>query len=854
MATWLQEERFGDGSDGDYAPSTGTDAPIDSSCSGTAATTSLTATNVNFAANQIILIHQSRGTGVGQWELNVIQSYTAGTITTKYNLAYTYTDSGASQAQVLVFKQYSSVLIDTGVTLTGKGWNGDVGGIPGWMCNGTTTITGSINGNALGFRNYGTQGGENNGGIQGEGTVGTGGMTNVANGNGGGGGEHSPGGGSCTGGGGGGHGVVGSNSGDTGEITEGIGGEAAGAANLSTIVFGGQGGGGGRHTGTAGEGGYGGAIIAIFTEDIAITGTITSNANNGSTATGNDAGGGGGGAGGSVLIKCDTATLGTNLITVAAGTHGEGYAGGQPGGDGAVGRIHLSYLTSYTGTTTPTLDVSQDTEMSSTSTSTSTTQSTSTSLSTSTSSTTTSQSTSTSTTRSTSTSSTTTSQSTSTSTTQSTSTSSTTTSSSLSTTTTTSTTILPIGGLDFIRKRFEYRIFDDDIFKASWTDEVINEPRFRNSINSGPGELIIRLSRAFDDFGEDDDVKLNNRVDLWVYDRQVPNGKLIYRGFISGYRPILDGNKEYVEVTALNYVFELSHYMLEDASGNTKVAYLSYDPSAILRDVIVKYRANGGTLNYTPTSIQNTNTTVTYTFNTNTVREAIDKCVELAPEGWYWTVGTDSIIYFKPKEAVSAHKFQIGRHISKMETWRRIEDVVNKVYFTGNTTVSGTGLYRKYSNTGSIASYGMHAVNMTDGRVSITGTADIMANRMINNKKDPEIRTALTLLDNNGTYQYKGYDIESVLPGETIQILNIKQGVKTTSLWGIMIWGTDVWGATLAYTAADVIQIMSIDYTPDALAIEATSRLPDISKRIEDIDRNLTSLQVKDNPTAPVAG
>ena len=336
MATWLQEERFGDGSDGDYAPSTGTDAPIDSSCSGTAATTSLTATNVNFAANQIILIHQSRGTGVGQWELNVIQSYTAGTITTKYNLAYTYTDSGASQAQVLVFKQYSSVLIDTGVTLTGKGWNGDVGGIPGWMCNGTTTITGSINGNALGFRNYGTQGGENNGGIQGEGTVGTGGMTNVANGNGGGGGEHSPGGGSCTGGGGGGHGVVGSNSGDTGEITEGIGGEAAGAANLSTMVFGGQGGGGGRHTGTAGEGGYGGAIIAIFTEDIAITGTITSNANNGSTATGNDAGGGGGGAGGSVLIKCDTATLGTNLITVAGGSAGSGYAGGQNGGAGAV--------------------------------------------------------------------------------------------------------------------------------------------------------------------------------------------------------------------------------------------------------------------------------------------------------------------------------------------------------------------------------------------------------------------------------------------------------------------------------------------------------------------------------------
>ena len=65
---------FGNGSDG-AATLSGTDAPVDSSCSGTSATTSLSATNGSFAANQVILIHQTRGSGVGQWEINIIQSY-----------------------------------------------------------------------------------------------------------------------------------------------------------------------------------------------------------------------------------------------------------------------------------------------------------------------------------------------------------------------------------------------------------------------------------------------------------------------------------------------------------------------------------------------------------------------------------------------------------------------------------------------------------------------------------------------------------------------------------------------------------------------------------------------------------
>ena len=404
------------------------------------------------------------------------------------------------------------------------------------------------------------------------------------------------------------------------------------------------------------------------------------------------------------------------------------------------------------------------------------------------------------------------------------------------------------------KKRFRYLVYDSGVFIATWSNEIVSEPSFRNVINGGPGELVIRMARSFDDFGEDVDVKLNNKIELYVYDRQTPNGTLLYTGFISGYRPILDGVSEYLEITVLSYVAELEYYMLRTGGGDTRVQYASEDPSEIFKDIIDKYNDDGGTITYTDSSIDTTSTTVSYNFQTSTTREALDKVIELAPEGWYWNVDADGIIYFKNKNAVADHDFMIGADIQQMATWRRIEDLVNRVYFTGVTAEDESGLYRVYENSGSITAYGLHAMSKVDHRVSNTDTADTMANRILDAKKDPEIRTILTVVDNNGENEYRGYDIESISPGETMRIRNIKEATKTISLWDQMEWDVDVWDQTLATSAADVIQIVSVDYSPDSVKIEASSRMPEIPKRIEDINRNLERTQTVNNPDAPTEG
>lgn len=351
---WL--EGFGNGSDGDtYA------VPANEGCSGTDVGTSVTlAAAGDFSDGDLVIIHQTRGSNYGHWELNKIVSGGGGTsLTMKYALTMTYTDSGASQAQMIELNQYSS--FNPG-SVTAPLWNHSDGGIIAFLCSGVATIDGALSANGRGLvGNTRNTRGNNLTFYQGESGTGAGAISNSANGMAGG-GASTDAGNQASGGGGGGH----KNSGSAGQVrnsSAGAGGGTGGTASLVTMVFGGGGGEGGAQDESATNsvaGARSGGIIFIAAKNIILTGTISVNGANGANVL-NFRAGSGGGAGGSILLKAQTAVLGSGLGTSAAGTGGTGGDGLRGnGGNGSVGRIHLDYSSSYTGTTTPTLDVTKD--------------------------------------------------------------------------------------------------------------------------------------------------------------------------------------------------------------------------------------------------------------------------------------------------------------------------------------------------------------------------------------------------------------------------------------------------------------------------------------------------------------
>lgn len=828
--TSVWNDRWGEGTDGAVTYSSNQNDPTQATpCSGTISTTTLTVgSSTGFADGNLILIYQSRegGDGAGNWELNKITSGTSGT---SWTLTYPLTHNYSSTAQVILLKQYSSFTINSGVTLYTQGWNGSTGGVTAILCNGTTSIPGSISAQGAGY-SLGTCAGQNIG-RAGEGNTGASpgqGQTS-ANGSGGGGGGYATDSGHVEGGNGGGgsNATLGTNGNSRNTGVGGSVGNTSGNATNTIITMGGGGGSGGRgwnDSQPAENGGNGGGIVIIISRIVNIGGSLLTYGNNGNSSSSRAAGGAG--AGGSVLIKGQVVTYN---IGATGGTGGvcTGSFGGS-GGNGGSGNVVIEYSVSASGSSSPAATTTfngllsdpnpnyvkfdikattrQDMNVLSNIRKNNNTQNNSAKAN-----------------------------------------------------------LIKYRGImdsyviaNFARshyeKKYDYRVYDTTgtAYITTWSAEVITEPSFRQVINGGPGELVVRLKRDFDNFGEGEDITLYNRVELWCADRDNKNGVMIYAGFISGYRPVLDGQKEYVEITLLHDITQFSQIIYRAADGSTTISEASKDPSQIFRDVLDRYAADGGRITYTSSSIDNTNTTVTYDFSAYSIKDAVDKAIELSPDNWYWRVDPDNVFHLHTSNFAAAdHTFYIGKHINYMETWRRGEDIVNRVYFVGGGSPS---LYRVYSNNGSISSYGIHATTYVDQRVELSGTADYIANRILNEKKDPEIRTTLTIVDNNGLDAAKGYDIESVKVGQTLRIFGLKAGSKTVSLWDIMQWDVDVWDQTIAAAATDILQIQSVSYEPNKIQIEASSRLPIISKRIEDVNRNLVQSQTDDTPSSPTVG
>ena len=358
---------FGRGKDGVFnSVGSGSWSPTRNSCSGTSGATSLsvTAGSGTMADDLLVVIHQTRGTGAGAWEFNRISSGGGtSTLTMAHPLQNTYTDSGSSQAQVVKLYEYTNFTLNSGHTYTSSDWDGNDGGIVAFTCLNLVTIEGTLSADGVGFGggamvNAGTHGFTR--GTQGEGTSGAGSLTTqAANGNGGGGGGPAPGGNSAGGGGGGGgHAASGSNGTDP---TGGTGGTSVGNTGLTSLNMGGGGGSGGSEDGTSHgrAGGDGGGIVIILARSIVTSsGIITADGANGDPTQGIYGGSGGGGGGGSILIKSQTNIFGSS-ITATGGSGGDG-GGASVGGDGSMGRIHLDYSDTYSGTTTPTINVTQD--------------------------------------------------------------------------------------------------------------------------------------------------------------------------------------------------------------------------------------------------------------------------------------------------------------------------------------------------------------------------------------------------------------------------------------------------------------------------------------------------------------
>ena len=259
-----------------------------------------------------------------------------------------------------------------------------------------------------------------------------------------------------------------------------------------------------------------------------------------------------------------------------------------------------------------------------------------------------------------------------------------------------------------------------------------------------------------------------------------------------------------------------------EAGGNTTVPMNSMDPTNIFRAIIDYAQTQGALVRYEPEDMPPTYTTVSYTFKGNTIKEALDKALELLPADWWYRYdfGTNRLS-IGPRPTAPTHFATLGNNVVKMKLKRSIEKIINDVFFSGGQVTTGVNLFIRVSDPGSIQQWRRGLAKISDNRVLIEATARLLAQVAIDRNNGPQYSGSLTIGNAD-------FPIEEVKVGELI--------------------GFGGYGSFVDQLA---LQLMSRTYNTDTISGNLETLPAKVAKRIEDIKRNLDMQEQENNPVSP---
>jgi len=264
------------------------------------------------------------------------------------------------------------------------------------------------------------------------------------------------------------------------------------------------------------------------------------------------------------------------------------------------------------------------------------------------------------------------------------------------------------------------------------------------------------------------------------------------------------------------------YFIASSGVETTTATYTSKDPSTqMLVPIVEDYNLRGGAVTCTDDSVDATGLTLTYTFNTDTLLDAVKAIHSLSPNGFYYYVdlGTN-VLNFKEASTTPDITLVKGRHLTTINLVMSIENLKNYFLFSGQS-IAGTNLYTAYEDQASISQYGIRLERKSDNRVSLQPTADAIGDSFIAENKDERFETVVTVLD-------RTMDITLLKPGMTVGLRGFGSFIDTI-----------------------VLQIVRVEYSPESVNLTLGTMPIRYSDEFQQITRGLIAEQTIANPTAP---
>lgn len=206
------------------------------------------------------------------------------------------------------------------------------------------------------------------------------------------------------------------------------------------------------------------------------------------------------------------------------------------------------------------------------------------------------------------------------------------------------------------------------------------------------------------------------------------------------------------------------YFITGSGTPSTVVTFTSKDPSTeMLAPILTDYKLRGGSQVWTAISIDATGLSLTYTFSVQTIYEALQAILSLAPNGFYYYVdlGTQTV-YFKNQSTTAEFLLQKGVHINDLTLITSTESSVNQVLFTGGEVSPGVNLYKIYNDQLSQSAFGILLDRKTDNRVTQNNTANAVGVSELAEFSGEKYQTTVTLVHTTRL------DITKLVPGKVV--------------------------------------------------------------------------------------
>lgn len=329
--------------------------------------------------------------------------------------------------------------------------------------------------------------------------------------------------------------------------------------------------------------------------------------------------------------------------------------------------------------------------------------------------------------------------------------------------------------------RFLYHVLRDGRRLTTWgggsaaAHPVSSTPSFSAEVDGSIGPLAIELPRSFGDTG--DDLALGNVIQTDAIDEAGAVTR-IHEGTIERIEEVARAGAQSVAITVQPYVASLAlDHFRDDAAGTTVArSWTSTDVATILTAILDRYIQRQGSfarIRTSATSVQASGSSISIQVGSETYLSALQRVKKLGPGNFFWYVQPDGLFLYRAYDAGTHHRLTLGRDVLEVRRTRDLTDVRNTVYFWNQSDADGTvvAFERPSTATTSQTTYGRRVQVVTDSRIDSEATAEAVTEAFIAEHEAPVTTLQVDVLAR--ATDPRGYRIEALTPGDTVEIVNL---------------------------------------------------------------------------------